>query len=234
MVYIGRWLVRNAKNGVTLGALSCSWYACFRANAGTQESSVFVIFAWLLDAIDGPLARFTHSADEFGERFDNLVDLFSYSVAPAAIAAAHYGRSHAVLAFISGFSLIAGGTIRLVRYDTEALKREGYWVGLPRPASGLAVTAFLNVKYADKGYGAAALFVLLVVLLVLNLSYVPYPNHRLKLSIRVQRYLLLALIGFGMFGIFNFWMGLLSAMLAYAALPLLMRIHSWSCLRGHD
>src|SRR5206468_935120 len=71
----------------TVGNLFCGYLSIWCSIRGTFETAAYlIIIAALLDALDGRIARLTHSASEFGEEYDSLADLVSFGVAPAVLA----------------------------------------------------------------------------------------------------------------------------------------------------
>ena len=72
----------------TVGNLFCGYLSIWRSIQGTFETAaILIIAAAVLDALDGRVARWTHSTSEFGEEYDSLADLVSFGVAPAVLAA---------------------------------------------------------------------------------------------------------------------------------------------------
>ena len=73
-------------NLVTLGAMFCGFYSIVSAiNALYIQSAIFILFAMLLDGLDGRVARLTNTQTSFGEHFDSLSDLLCFGIAPALL-----------------------------------------------------------------------------------------------------------------------------------------------------
>jgi CDP-diacylglycerol--serine O-phosphatidyltransferase len=67
----------------TVGNLFCGYLSIWRSIQGAFEAAaILIIAAAVLDALDGRVARWTHSTSEFGEEYDSLADLVSFGVAP--------------------------------------------------------------------------------------------------------------------------------------------------------
>jgi len=171
------------KDIFTLGNLVLSLYATVvaideRIDGHLEQASLLVVFGWLFDGVDGIVARWTRSANQFGAQFDNLVDLFIYSVAPAFVLFAFCRPTSEVLAFALMAFVIGIGSLRLARFNTRPLDYPGYWIGLPRPAVGLFIVFLLNSRLFNYLHLELAVGPLVILVGLLNLSYLPYRNHK--------------------------------------------------------
>ena len=74
-------------NMITLAALFGGFYAVVMAmNNRFDLATVGIFVAMVLDALDGRVARLTHTQSAFGEQMDSLSDMVSFGAAPALIA----------------------------------------------------------------------------------------------------------------------------------------------------
>jgi len=146
------------------------------------RASLFILLVWLLDGLDGFIAKWTKSANQFGANFDNLVDLFGFSVAPSFVIYASYIGYSQILALSLCFFIITVGTIRLAKFQTKPLDVPGYWIGFPRPASGFFIIFLLNSNlFLDHGlFLVGGLLIILVGLL--SLTYLPYKSNKAKFT----------------------------------------------------
>ena len=176
----GRWgdLVK-LKDYLTLGSLGVALYSVDLAFEGRLErASVMVLLAWGFDALDGLVARLTKTGNRFGANFDDLVDHFAYTIAPAFVVFnAVAPRGHA-LAFLLLFAVVGVGTIRLARSMTTPLSHPGYWIGLPRPAFGFMLVFLLNSSLFRHQAGVYLVVALVVLMAGLSLTRLPYRNHK--------------------------------------------------------
>lgn len=131
---------------ITTGAI-CSGLTGIRlAIEGRFELAVVaVVFAAVLDGLDGRVARFLKSATSFGEQLDSLADFVNFGVAPAMIVymwSLHDLRS---LGWIVALFFAICGCLRLARFNImlEDPNRPDwhvdYFVGVPAPAGALLV-----------------------------------------------------------------------------------------------
>ena len=67
--------------GVCLGISSIK----FALDENFSLAVIFLIFAALLDALDGRIARLIKGTSEFGKELDSLTDFVSFGIAPAFV-----------------------------------------------------------------------------------------------------------------------------------------------------
>ena len=73
-----RFLVPNA---VTVGSMFCGFLALTYSAAGQfKEAALAILFAILLDGLDGRVARRLNATSRFGLEFDSFSDLVSFGV----------------------------------------------------------------------------------------------------------------------------------------------------------
>ncbi|MGD1069813.1 MAG: CDP-diacylglycerol--serine O-phosphatidyltransferase [Bryobacteraceae bacterium] len=126
-------------------------------------------FAFILDGLDGRIARMTNTTSEFGREMDSLADIISFGIAPAILAYVwgvqfiggdigsrsidHLQRAGKFLAFL----FLICGALRLARFNVQknpipknpGVPNRKYFVGLPIPAAAGMVAA---VVYAFDSY----------------------------------------------------------------------------------
>jgi len=135
----------------TLGNAFCGTGAIFAAMRFLQEGVVrdlmigmaLIPLAFVLDALDGNIARWRKSASTLGRELDSLADVISFGVAPASLAYAcglQGGWDWMVLSYFVGC-----GVSRLARYNVTAGQPSGgagkgkYFEGPPTPTRLLLV-----------------------------------------------------------------------------------------------
>src|ERR1700680_483012 len=104
-----------------------------------------VVFAAVLDGIDGRLARFLKGTSRFGAELDSLSDFVNFGVAPALILyfwGLHELRSAGWIAAMV-FAICAG--LRLARFNVmiddpnKPVWAGNFFVGIPAPAGAITV-----------------------------------------------------------------------------------------------
>ncbi|MBP9898173.1 MAG: CDP-alcohol phosphatidyltransferase family protein, partial [Gemmatimonadales bacterium] len=73
-------------NAFTLGNLFFGFWSIVSAHNGNfLWAGWFIVFAGVLDMLDGRIARASNSGSRFGAELDSLVDVISFGVAPALL-----------------------------------------------------------------------------------------------------------------------------------------------------
>jgi CDP-diacylglycerol---serine O-phosphatidyltransferase len=168
-------------------------------------ASFLVLVAWGFDALDGFVARITHSQNAFGGEFDDLVDHVGYTIAPAFIVYAAFRPRAAVLGLAACFATMLLGTVRLALARLVPRSYPGYWIGLPRPATGFLIVFFLNSRLFARDWMPWPSALLFVGLGLLGLTSLPYRNHKVALGGTMGLLLALA-IGSSLAAHFVGWM----------------------------
>ena len=148
-----------------------------------------VLFAAVMDGLDGRVARLTGTATPFGREYDSLSDMVAFGIAPAllvyrwaesSLPAASGIASRAL--WLGAFFYAAAAALRLARFNTyQALDRR-YFQGLPSPAAALLVSTAVWVEASGslRSLPGARLVVLALALLAgaLMVSRFAYPSFK--------------------------------------------------------
>ncbi len=150
-----RYLVPNT---ITLIAL-CSGLTSIRfAYEQRFELTIFaVLFAAILDGIDGRAARLLKASSKFGAELDSLADFVNFGVAPGIIVYFWALKDFKSLGWIVALTYSVCICLRLARFNVETEEenaapwRKKFFQGTPAPASaGLLLmpfyTNFLGVE----------------------------------------------------------------------------------------
>ena len=122
----------------TIGNMFCG-YACivFAMRGEFHIAAPFIGIAFIMDALDGRVARLMGSTSAFGIQLDSLADVISFGMAPAILSFAwglhELGRWGWAIAFL----FVAAAALRLARFNiqTAAAPDKRYFVGMPSPAA---------------------------------------------------------------------------------------------------
>ena len=122
----------------TIGNMFCG-YACvvFAMRGEFHTAAPFIGIAFIMDALDGRIARMTGATSAFGIQLDSLADVISFGMAPAILSFAwgmhQLGRWGWAIAFL----FVAAAALRLARFNiqTTASPDKRYFVGMPSPAA---------------------------------------------------------------------------------------------------
>lgn len=195
---------RNAKlqrgviilpSAFTLGNLFFGIYAIVAASRGDfLWAGWFIIFAGVLDMLDGRVARFTRTGSAFGAELDSLVDAISFGVAPGFIIYQLFFADEAGWSWILTFVYVTAVVVRLARYNVEqGGEAKRYFHGLPSPSAGMTLAAYY--PFSQTSFFATYLGDLpwqqivavgMVLLSVLMVSHVPYARVP-KIGLRTPR-----------------------------------------------
>lgn len=132
-------------NAFTTAGLFCGFYAIVMAmNHRFEYASIAIFAAMLLDAVDGRVARLTHTQSEFGAQYDSLADMVSFGAAPALVVYVWALQGMGKLGWLAAFVYCAGGALRLARFNTNIeVVDKRYFQGLPSPAAAALVAGFI-------------------------------------------------------------------------------------------
>lgn len=153
----------------TLGNLFCG-YACivYSMRQEFEVAAPFIGIAFVLDMLDGRIARMTGTASPFGMELDSLADVISFGLAPAVLS---FGWGLTPLGrwgWAAGFLFVTSAALRLARFNIQsasATMDKRYFVGMPSPAAA-AVPAATVYAYPAGLHGATEALPALAMVLV--------------------------------------------------------------------
>jgi CDP-diacylglycerol--serine O-phosphatidyltransferase len=171
----------------TVGNLFCGYLSIWCSIRGTFEIAAYlIIIAAVLDALDGRIARLTHSASEFGEEYDSLADLVSFGVAPAVLAYSWGLSDFSRLGWLVSFLFVVCGSMRLARFNIQThIVDKKYFIGLPIPAAAAALSTLVLATpepLVDRVWmaGLLAVTILLSYLMISTIRYRSFKDLDLK------------------------------------------------------
>jgi CDP-diacylglycerol--serine O-phosphatidyltransferase len=145
-------VVRKRRKGIyilpnlfTLAALFGGFYAIVMAMDGRFDSACLgVIWAMVLDSLDGRVARMTNTQSAFGEQMDSLSDMVSFGAAPGLVAYEWALQGIGRWGWMAAFVYCACAALRLARFNVNtAVVDKRYFQGLPSPAAAAIVIGFI-------------------------------------------------------------------------------------------
>ncbi len=186
---------------LTVGNMFCG-YACIvysmRGNLAT--AAPFVGIAFVLDGLDGRIARLTGTSSAFGLELDSLADVISFGLAPAVLAFAWGLSEVGRIGWAAGFIYVTAAAMRLARFNLQhGTHDKRYFIGMPTPAAA-AVTAatvyFAPYPPASYGHAVAAVAVVLVpaVLMVSTIRFRSFKTINFGWGPSYRRLFLFALL----------------------------------------
>jgi CDP-diacylglycerol--serine O-phosphatidyltransferase len=126
--------------GVCLGISSIK----FALDQNYNIAVIFLIFAAILDTLDGRIARLIKGTSEFGKELDSLTDFVSFGIAPAFILyfweLKNYGKiGWAITLIFSVCCVLRLARFNLTKISEEAEWKRNYFEGIPSPAGAILI-----------------------------------------------------------------------------------------------
>lgn len=189
-----RQVVVVMPSAFTLGNLFFGFWAIVSAfNGNFRWAAWFIVFAGILDMLDGRVARLSGTGTRFGAELDSLVDVISFGVAPALLTYfldfSNAGRFSWILCYI----YVTAVALRLARFNVLSAGKPatGWFTGMPSPAAGMTLAVYYpfsqtnwyraSLAYLDLQHeGLVVLMLLLAVLMVSNVKYPKFPPIGLR------------------------------------------------------
>lgn len=195
-------------SGLTTMSLYCGMASIFASISDNYEKAAyFILGAIVFDALDGSVAKLTKSVSDFGKQLDSLCDLVSFGTAPAVLIYTAYLEGSApsgsfaarVGAIMAGVYVICGA-LRLARFTVFQSDYREYFAGLPIPAAGGTIAAFVLFAHQfELNVTIWILAPLTVALSFLMVSTIRYPKDKIKSVLLTPKHAFrfLLLIGVG-------------------------------------
>ena len=195
-----RYLLPNILTlaGVCLGISSIK----FSIDGNFSLAVTLILFAAILDALDGRIARMIKGTSEFGKELDSLTDFVSFGIAPAFILyfweLNNYGKLGWAITLIYSVCCV----LRLARFNLTKIEDKQEWKnnffeGVPSPAGGLLILmpliyelTELNVGF-DFKYFTPYLTLLISILLVSKIPTLAL--KKISISSKATAFLLLGI-----------------------------------------
>ncbi len=137
---------RLLPNVITILALCCGLTSIRLGLQGQFEMAVvIVVFAALLDGVDGRLARLLKVESKIGAQLDSLVDFLNFGIAPVVLVYIWAMETMGRLGWLAMLCFTVCAALRLARFNVETSNpdrpvwRDNYFTGMPSPAAGLLV-----------------------------------------------------------------------------------------------
>jgi CDP-diacylglycerol--serine O-phosphatidyltransferase len=189
-----RQVVVVMPSAFTLGNLFFGFWAIVSAfNGNFRWAGWFIVFAGILDMLDGRVARLSNTGTRFGAELDSLVDVISFGVAPALLIYfldfAGAGRFAWILCYI----YVTAVALRLARYNVLSAGKPAtaWFTGLPSPSAGMTLAVYYPFSQTEwyraslaylnlERQGLVVLMLLLALLMVSNVKYPKLPPIGLR------------------------------------------------------
>ena len=200
----------------------------FAIGAEWEKALAAIIFAGVLDGMDGRIARLLRAQSKFGAELDSLSDVIAFGVAPAMILFLWSLADAPKFGWTAALALAVCCALRLARFnsrldvDVQPHKSAGFMTGIPAPAgAGLAfVPVYLWLTTGNtlfrEWYVVMPWALAIAMLMISAIPTYSWSSIRLRRSWR-----LFALAGVGLLGaalVTAPWHTLLAICIVYVAL----------------
>ncbi|MCB1756459.1 MAG: CDP-diacylglycerol--serine O-phosphatidyltransferase [Gammaproteobacteria bacterium] len=194
-------------NAFTTAALFAGFYGVVAAlNSRFEVAAIAVLFAMVLDALDGRIARMTNTTSAFGAEYDSMADMVSFGIAPSLIvyewslssmSRAGFGQ----LGWVAAFLYTACAALRLARFNVQVgIADKRFFQGLASPSAAALMILMVWVS-ADVGISGADMHLLAVfvtiasgLLMVSNFTYYSFKEFGSRKRVPFMAMLILVFI----------------------------------------
>ena len=193
---------------------------------------IAILFAGLMDALDGRIARLIKGTSKMGKELDSLGDVVSFGVAPALIM--YYWN----LQYLDKFgwfvclTYVVCVALRLARFNVNSEEepswRDNFFEGMPSPAGGIIV--LMPLVFSFSGYGELFLNInydllvpiFFIIVSVLLISTIPtYSFKRIIIPRSMTKFLLFGIVlFFGALLVYTFKILAISSLIYICLIPI--------------
>ena len=193
-----RYLLPNilTLGGVCLGISSIK----FSIDGNFNLAVILILFASILDALDGRIARLIKGTSEFGKELDSLTDFVSFGIAPVFILyfweLNNYGKLGWAISLVYSICCVLRlARFNLTKVDNQQLWKNNFFEGIPSPAGGLLILMPLIYELSNLNLKIDVRSVtpyLTVIIALLLVSKLPTPSlKKISISPKTTIFLLL-------------------------------------------
>ena len=212
--------------GVCIGLTSIR----FALDGRFELAIIAIMFAALIDGLDGRIARLIKGTSKVGKELDSLTDMISFGVAPAFIMFFWKLNTLGRFGWLLCLIYVICVALRLARFNVnsgqEPSWKDNFFEGVPSPAGGILVLTPLIISlsgfdFFELNYNiiVPTFFILTSLLLISK-----FPTYSFKKIIIPRRTTIFLLFGivlfFGLLLIYPFKVISISAMIYLSLLPI--------------
>ena len=211
--------------GVCIGLTSIR----FALDGRFEFAIIAIIFAALIDGLDGRIARLIKGTSKVGKELDSLTDMISFGVAPAFIMYFWKLNSLGRFGWLLCLVFVICVALRLARFNINSNQepswRDNFFEGVPSPAGGILVLTPLIISLC--GFNFIKLnYDLIVPIFFVVTSFLlisKFPSYSFKKIVIPRRTTIFLLFGivlfFGLLLIYTFNVIAISTLVYLILLP---------------
>ena len=189
--------------GVCIGLSSIK----FAIDGNFVIAIIAILFAGLMDALDGRIARLIKGTSKMGKELDSLGDVISFGVAPALIMYFWSLQYLDKLGWFVCLTYVVCVALRLARFNVNSEEvpswKDNFFEGMPSPAGGIIVLMPLILSFSEFGeffpkinydLFVPAIFIIVSILLI---STIPtYSFKKIVIPRSMTKFLLFGIVLF--------------------------------------
>ena len=225
--------------GVCIGLSSIR----FALDEKFEFAIIAIIFAALIDGLDGRIARLIKGTSKVGKELDSLTDVISFGVAPAFIMyfwkLNELGRFGWLLCLVYVICV----ALRLARFNVNSNQepswKDNFFEGVPSPAGGILVLTPLIVSltgfdYFELNYNLIVPIFFVVISILLISKFPSYSFKKIVIPRRTTIFLLFGIVlFFGLLLVYTFNVIAISSVIYLFLLPISF-IHYQKIKKNHE
>ena len=212
--------------GVCIGLTSIK----FALDAKYGLAIIAIVFAAVMDGLDGRIARLIKGTSKVGKELDSLTDVISFGVAPAFVMFFWSLNNLGKFGWLLCLIYVVCVALRLARFNVNSNEepswRDNFFEGIPSPAGGVMV--LMPLIYSLSGFVIFNInYEIVVPIFFITISFLlisKFPTYSLK-KIIVPRTMTIFLLFtivlyFGLLLIYTFEVLIISGMIYFCFIPI--------------
>ena len=212
--------------GVCIGLSSIK----FALDEKFKLSIIAIIFAALIDGLDGRIARLIKGTSKVGKELDSLTDVISFGVAPSFVMYFWSLNNLGKFGWLLCLIYVVCVTLRLARFNVNSNEepswKDNFFEGVPSPAGGILV--LMPLIFSLSGFDFFIIsYNILVPVFFISVSFLlisKFPTYSLKKIIIPRSMTVFLLFGivlfFGLLLIYPFKVVFLSGFIYLSLIPI--------------
>ena len=213
--------------GVCIGLTSIR----FALDGKFEFAIIAIIFAALIDGLDGRIARLIKGTSKVGKELDSLTDMISFGVAPAFIMYFWKLNNLGKFGWLLCLIYIICVALRLARFNISSTNelpswKDNFFEGVPSPAGGILVLTPLIVSLSgfnifEINYNLVVPIFFIITSLLLISKFPTYSFKKIVIPRKTTIFLLFGIVlFFGLLLIYTFKVLALSSLIYFILIPI--------------
>ena len=212
--------------GVCIGLTSIR----FALDGKFEFAIIAIIFAALIDGLDGRIARMIKATSKVGKELDSLTDMISFGVAPAFIMYFWKLNTLGRFGWLVCLIYVICVALRLARFNVNSNQepswRDNFFEGVPSPAGGILVltpliVSITNFDYINLNYDIIVPTFFILTSLLLISKFPSYSFKKIVIQRKTTIFLLFGIVlFFGLLLIYPFNVIAISSIIYLLMLPI--------------